>query len=64
MKKARKTKEQPLIQDKHYDEQLKEFVYLVKWPQTYEFKHDTWEWESMLLREYPNLVISYNDCLE
>ena len=49
------------IKDKLYDSDAQEFVYLVKWNQEGSFIHDTWEKESFLLKEVPDLIFKYND---
>lgn len=50
------------ILDKLYDQEEKEFVYLVKWEGT-EYIHDTWEKESWLLQNAPDPLFKYNDQL-
>jgi hypothetical protein len=59
------------ILDKHYDEEINEFVYLVSWIQqkqqtegSAQMPRETWERESKLLGEFPEQVISYNESLE
>ena len=48
------------ILDKLYDQEEKEFVYLVK-REGSEYIHDTWEKESWLLQNAPDPLFKYND---
>lgn len=48
------------IVDKRYDEISKSHQYLVKW-EGFKNGYNTWEPESSLLEDVPEMVIDYND---
>ena len=51
------------ILDKKYDSASKSHLYLVKW-EGFNKDHNTWEPESSLLEDVPEMVVDYNDKME
>ena len=51
------------IFDKRYDPETKSHLYLVKW-EGFNKDHNTWEPESSLLEDVPEMVVDYNDKME
>ena len=51
------------ILDKKYDAVSKSHLYLVKW-EGFNKDHNTWEPESSLLEDVPEMVVDYNDKME
>ena len=51
------------ILDKKYDPITKSHLYLVKW-EGFNKDHNTWEPESSLLEDVPEMVVDYNDKIE
>ena len=51
------------ILDKKYDLATKSHQYLVKW-EGFNKDHNTWEPESSLLEDVPEMVVDFNDKLE
>ena len=51
------------ILDKKYDPATMSHMYLVKW-EGFNRDHNTWEPESSLLEDVPEMVVDYNDKME
>ena len=51
------------ILDKKYDPDSKLHLYLVKW-EGFNKEHNTWEPESSLLEDVPEMVVDFNDKME
>lgn len=49
--------------DKAFDTEKKWFVYLVKW-EGFPLSENTWEPESTLLEDVPEMVVDFNDRME
>jgi hypothetical protein len=51
------------IMDKRYDTETQAHQYLVKW-EGFNNTYNTWEPESSLLEDVPEMVVDYNDKIE